>query len=94
MELPAYHLPNMLTVTHYAFGKAWSFVKRAGTIIFALTILIWFLSTYNGHLQVVETDHSLLADFGRLFAWLFKPLDLAIGKQPWQLLLVYWPKKP
>lgn len=80
MELPAYHLPNMLTVTHYAFGKAWSFVKRAGTIIFALTILIWFLSTYNGHLQVVKTDHSLLADFGRLFAWLFKPLGFGNWK--------------
>ncbi|MGZ7238550.1 ferrous iron transport protein B, partial [Streptococcus pyogenes] len=38
MELPAYHLPKMLTVLRYAFNKALSFMKRAGTVIFSLTV--------------------------------------------------------
>ncbi|MGT2934299.1 ferrous iron transport protein B [Streptococcus castoreus] len=80
MELPAYHLPNLLTVTHYALGKAWSFVKRAGTIIFVLTILIWFMSNYNIRLQAVETEQSILAHFGHLFAWIFKPLGFGNWK--------------
>ena len=39
MELPAYHWPKVPSVLRYAFGKAMSFVKRAGTIIFSLTVL-------------------------------------------------------
>ena len=74
MELPAYHLPKAVSVLRYAFGKAMSFVKRAGTIIFSLTVLIWVLSSYNFALQAVETDQSMLASFGRLFAWVFEPL--------------------
>lgn len=74
MELPAYHLPKVVSVLRYAFGKAVSFVKRAGTIIFSLTVLIWVLSSYNFALQAVETDQSMLASLGRAFAWLFEPL--------------------
>ncbi|MEY8462426.1 ferrous iron transport protein B [Streptococcus merionis] len=74
MELPAYHLPKAVSVLRYAFGKAMSFVKRAGTIIFSLTVLIWVLSSYNFALQAVETEQSMLASFGRLFAWVFEPL--------------------
>ncbi|CQR25275.1 ferrous ion transport protein B [Streptococcus varani] len=74
MELPAYHLPKMLTVLRYAFNKALSFMKRAGTVIFSLTVLIWFLSSYNLQLRPVETDASMLAGFGQSIAWFFAPL--------------------
>lgn len=74
MELPMYHLPNLRTVLQYAFGKAWSFVKRAGTIIFVCTILIWFMSTYSLTMEVVPTDQSILASLGHLFSWIFIPL--------------------
>lgn len=74
MELPTYHLPKMSTVLRYAFVKALSFMKRAGTIIFSLTVLIWFLSSYNFALQAVETDQSILADLGKMLAWIFEPL--------------------
>ena len=47
MELPAYHMPKVWSVLRYAFGKAMSFVKRAGTIIFSLTVIIWFMSSYD-----------------------------------------------
>ena len=80
MELPAYHWPKALSVFRYAFGKAMSFVKRAGTIIFSLTILIWFLSSYNFSLQAVHTDHSILASLGKSIAWIFEPLGFGNWK--------------
>lgn len=80
MELPNYHLPKFSAVLRYAFGKAMSFVKRAGTIIFSLTILIWFMSSYNFTLQSVETENSILAGLGRLLSWIFTPLGFGNWK--------------
>ncbi|MFH6614905.1 ferrous iron transport protein B [Streptococcus suis] len=74
MELPSYHLPKLSTVLRYAFDKALSFIKRAGTIIFVTNIIIWFSSSYNWSLQMVETDESILASIGRSFSLLFTPL--------------------
>ena len=56
MELPAYHLPYAMTVLKYAFDRAFSFVKRAGTIIFAMNVLIWFTSNYNWTLAHVDAS--------------------------------------
>ena len=80
MELPSYHLPKAEAVLRYAFGKAMSFVKRAGTIIFSLTVLIWFMSSYNFTLQAVDTENSILASLGRLLAWIFTPLGFGNWK--------------
>lgn len=88
MELPSYHLPKAEAVLRYAFGKAMSFVKRAGTIIFSLTVLIWFMSSYNFTLQAVNTENSILASLGRLLAWIFTPLGLETGRQRLLLLQV------
>lgn len=74
MELPSYHLPKLSTVLRYAFDKALSFIKRAGTIIFVTNIIIWFSSSYNWSLQMAETDESILASIGRSFSLLFAPL--------------------
>ncbi len=80
MELPSYHLPKVAEVFRYAFGKAMSFVKRAGTIIFSLTVLIWVLSSYNFAFQAVDTESSMLATLGRSLAWLFTPLGFGNWK--------------
>lgn len=80
MELPSYHLPKAMAVLRYAFSKVVSFTKRAGTVIFSLTILIWFTSSYNFSLQAVETDQSILASLGRSLAWLFTPLGFGNWK--------------
>ena len=80
MELPSYHLPKADAVLRYAFGKAMSFVKRAGTIIFSLTVLIWFMSSYNFALQAVDTENSILAGLGHLLAWIFTPLGFGNWK--------------
>ena len=80
MELPAYHWPKAMSVLRYAFGKAMSFVKRAGTIIFSLTVLIWFMSNYNFMLQTVDTEVSILATLGKGLSWLFAPLGFGNWK--------------
>lgn len=74
MELPTYHLPYALTVLKYAFDRAFSFVKRAGTIIFAMNVLIWFTSNYNWTLAHVDASQSILADVGKVVAVVFAPL--------------------
>jgi ferrous iron transport protein B len=78
MELPAYHLPRVSTVLRSMWERAWSFIKRAGTIILVACILIWFISNYGftpeGGFGAVDGDHSLLAVLGSVLAWLFVPL--------------------
>ena len=80
MELPSYHWPKAISVLRYAFGKAMSFVKRAGTIIFSLTVLIWFMSNYNFMLQTVDTEVSILATLGKGLSWIFTPLGFGNWK--------------
>ncbi len=80
MELPAYHRPTFGAVMRSMWERAWSFIKKAGTIILVSTIIVWFL-TYFGFtdegfrmLEDEELNQSLLANIGRFFAWLFVPL--------------------
>ncbi|MHC5373352.1 ferrous iron transport protein B [Enterococcus sp. LJL120] len=74
MELPAYHLPIFKNVLRQTFNRGWSFVKKAGTIIFVSSILIWFMMTYNFQLQEVAEGDSILASLGRVIAPIFAPL--------------------
>lgn len=74
MELPNYHAPYAMNVLKYAFDRGFSFIKRAGTIIFAMNVLIWFTSNYNWSLQHVNEAQSVLADIGRVAAIFFAPL--------------------
>ncbi|GBG96002.1 ferrous iron transport protein B [Lactococcus termiticola] len=74
MELPSYHLPGPGTVLKYAWDKAFSFIKRAGTLIFIVNVLIWFLANFNFSLQMVDTEQSVLAQVGSWLALLFAPL--------------------
>ena len=72
MELPLYHVPDPKTITMTAYANLISFIKRAGTIILAMSIVIWFFSYFpHGN---VET--SLLAMAGRWIEPLGAPLGL------------------
>lgn len=73
IELPNYHLPNFFNVLRTAARRSWSFVKKAGTIVLLSAIAIWFLSTFNLSLQMVEAEESLLSTIGNLFVPLFIP---------------------
>lgn len=74
MELPAYHFPQGTTILRQTYDRSKSFVKKAGTIIFVSSILIWFTSSYNFFGQPVTEDQSILASVGRIVAPLFQPL--------------------
>lgn len=74
MELPPYHFPQMKNVFLQMMQRGHSFVKKAGTIIFATSVLIWFTMDFNFRLQMVAANQSILASFGHLLAPLFIPL--------------------
>ena len=77
MELPAYHLPTIGAVLRSMWERAWSFIKKAGTIILVACILIWFVSSYgfvDGVFQAVEDQNdSILAIIGGAICWIFAP---------------------
>ena len=75
MELPNYRLPSLKNVGLLLWEKASDFLRRAFTVIFLATIVIWFLQTFDTRLNVVtDNSGSLLALVGRLLAPLFAPL--------------------
>lgn len=75
MELPNYRFPSMKTVLLLMWDKAKDFLMRAFTVIFAATILIWFLQTFDTRLNVVNSSaDSLLAQIGRFISPIFAPL--------------------
>lgn len=75
MELPNYRLPSSKSVLHLIVEKAKGFVRKAFTIIFAASIIIWFLQTFDIRLNVAASaEESLLAMLGGLAAPVFAPL--------------------
>ena len=75
MELPNYRVPSPRNVAILLWEKAWDFIRRAFTVIFTATILIWFLQTFDLRLNVVSNSaDSILALVGRWIAPVFQPL--------------------
>lgn len=78
MELPAYHIPTAGNVLRATWERGWSFIKRAGTVILASTIILWFLSNFGfgetGFGMVADSDASILAAIGGAICWIFAPL--------------------
>ena len=76
MELPNYRMPSLKTVLLLMWEKAWDFIRRAFTVIFAATIVIWFLQNFDLRLNVVGqgSGDSLLAIIGTWLAPIFAPL--------------------
>ena len=75
MELPNYRMPGAKNVAQLLWEKAKDFLQRAFTIIFIATIIIWFLQTFDMHLNVVtDSQNSILAVFSGLIAPMFAPL--------------------
>ena len=84
MELPAYHIPSAKNVLHATWERGWSFIKRAGTVILASSVVLWFLQGFgfvDGVFGMVEDNNaSLLASVGNVVAPIFAPL----GFGTWQ----------
>ena len=80
MELPQYHIPGAKGIFIHIWERAKAFIIKAGTIIFAASGIIWFLSSFAWNLQMVEQNQSILASIGRVIAPIFVPL----GFGTWQ----------
>lgn len=80
MELPAYHVPSMSNVFRATWTKCKAFIVKAGTIIFASTIVIWFLSSVTPSFEFIDfgdpngANASFMAYIGRGLGWIFTPL--------------------
>ena len=75
MELPNYRMPGAKNVGHLLWDKAKDFLQRAFTVIFMATLVIWFLQTFNTHLNIVsDSKDSILAMVAGVVAPIFKPM--------------------
>ena len=82
MELPNYRLPTLKSVAMLLWDKARDFLQRAFTVIFVATLAIWFLESFDLHLNfVTDSSRSLLASIGRILAPVFRPL----GCEDWRV---------
>lgn len=77
MELPNYRLPGLKNVTQLLWEKAKDFLQRAFSIILIATVAVWFLQSFDLHLNMVsDSAHSILAVVSGAIAPLFAPLGL------------------
>lgn len=78
MELPAYHWPTVGGVLRSTWERAWSFIRKAGTVILLSAIVLWFLQAFgfaeNGFGMVEDVNDSILAKIGGIIAPLVAPL--------------------
>lgn len=71
LELPPYRMPDMKTVMLETWDKGKGYLLKAGTIIFAMSVVIWFLSNYNFAGPTEDMDASFLAAIGAAMSTLF-----------------------
>lgn len=71
LELPPYRIPDMKTVLLETWDKGKGYLIKAGTIIFAMSVILWFLSSYNFAGQVEDMSESFLATLGGMMSTLF-----------------------
>jgi ferrous iron transport protein B len=78
MELPLYHVPNWRTIGILIWQRSLSFLKRAGTLILVVSVVLWALSA----LPTGEIETSFLASIGRLMA----PVGALMGLS-WEMMV-------
>jgi ferrous iron transport protein B len=89
MELPSYRLPNWRSVLLGVYERGMIFLKRVGGIIFALSILLWFLCTFPqppAGATLPDIDYSFAGMLGHLIQPIFAPLGF-----PWQICIALIP---
>lgn len=79
IELPEYKMPEFKNLMLHTWDKGKGFLKKAGTIIFSISVIVWLLSNFNFS-GMVDINESFLAYLGRVLSPIFKPL----GFSGWQ----------
>ena len=80
LEMPNYNMPKLRNVFRSTYERCRAFVIKAGTVIFATVVVIWFLSNFNftsDGFGMVEVNDSILAAIGSAIAFIFIPLGFA-----------------
>jgi ferrous iron transport protein B len=81
LELPQYHMPSFRAIMLRTWEKSKGFVIKAGTIIFAMSVVVWFFQNFDISFQMVSNSgDSMLGQLGKWMAGLFAPL----GFGTWQ----------
>ena len=94
MELPNYRMPGAKNVCQLLWEKSKDFLQRAFTVIFAATIVVWFLQTFDMRLNVVtDSKDSLLALMAGGIAPLFRPLGFGDWRVSTALLTGFMAKE-
>ena len=89
LELPAYRWPNLRSLAHGLFERAWLFLRKVGTLILALTVLLWFLSTYPAapaDATGPAIQYSLAGRLGTLLQYVLAPIGFN-----WQIAIALVP---
>ncbi len=89
MELPAYRLPNLRNVLLGVYERGLIFLKRVGGIIFALTVILWFLCTFPAPPEgalLPAIDYSLAGRIGHFIQPVFAPLGFT-----WEICIALIP---
>ncbi|MBS4535074.1 ferrous iron transport protein B [Clostridium sp. D2Q-14] len=85
MELPTYKIPRLKGVAIHMWEKAKSFIKKAGTIIFVSSVVIWLLQSFSFSLEYLPPERvseSMLAGIGEAIRWVFVPLGFGDSWAP------------
>lgn len=81
LELPTYKKPQYKYVSKDVYNKTSGFVKDAGTLIFASSIVVWFLASFSFKFKYeVDIEQTMLAGIGKVFGYIFYPM---IGTNSW-----------
>lgn len=83
IELPAYKAPSAHTVLVYVWDKVKSFLMKAGTIIFAASIVLWLFTHFSISGYTEDISVSFAAQFGKAFSWVLVPCGLGF----WQIVV-------
>ena len=87
MELPPYRVPHLKSVLRRLWDRAKDFLTRAGTLIFAMSVLIWFMQSFTPQLSwTTDSSISIFGRLGALIAPVFRPLGFGDWRKSVSLL--------
>ncbi|BCJ88182.1 ferrous iron transport protein B [Effusibacillus dendaii] len=92
MALPPYRAPMLKSLFLHTWDKAKGFLRKAGTIIFSMSVIVWFLGNYSWH-GAVSMENSFLAAVGGFIAPLFVPMGFATWQAGFALLTGFLAKE-
>ena len=78
VELPEYKFPSVIRAFKIMFDRAWSFIKKAATIIILMNAIVWILSNFSFSLEMVEPSESMLRFIAQPIAWILVPLGFGV----------------